>query len=48
LIVFNKIDQVDEETIANATLEFPRSVFIAAAERTGLETLRYRISQLLS
>jgi GTPase len=48
LIVFNKIDQVDEETIANATLEFPRSIFIAAAERTGLETLRYRISQLLS
>jgi GTPase len=48
LIVFNKIDQVDEETIANATLEFPRSVFIAAAERIGLETLRYRISQLLS
>jgi GTPase len=48
LIVFNKIDQVDEETIATATLEFPRSIFIAAAERTGLETLRYRISQLLS
>jgi GTPase len=48
LIVFNKIDQVDEETIANATLEFPRSIFVAAAERTGLETLRYRISQLLS
>jgi GTPase len=48
LIVFNKIDQVDEETIANATLEFPRSIFVAAAERKGLETLRYRISQLLS
>jgi GTPase len=48
LIVFNKIDQVDEETIAQATLEFPRSVFIAAANRVGLETLRYRISQLLS
>jgi GTPase len=48
LIVFNKIDQVDSERLAQAEEEFPRSIFISAADRTGLDTLRYRISQLIS
>jgi GTPase len=48
IVVFNKIDQVDSERLAQAEEEFPRAIFIAAAERIGLETLRYRISQLIS
>ncbi len=48
MVVFNKIDQVDSERLAQAEEEFPRAIFIAAAERIGLETLRYRISQLIS
>jgi GTPase len=48
IVVFNKIDLVDPERIAQATDEFPRSIFIAAAERNNLDTLRYRISQLIS
>jgi GTPase len=48
IVVFNKIDLVDAERIAQATDEFPRSIFIGAAERQNLDTLRYRISQLIS
>jgi GTPase len=48
IVVFNKIDQVDSERLAQAEEEFPRAIFIAAAKRIGLETLRYRISQLIS
>jgi GTPase len=48
IVVFNKIDRVDSERLAQAEEEFPRAIFIAAAERIGLETLRYRISQLIS
>jgi GTPase len=48
IVVFNKIDQVNSERLAQAEEEFPRAIFIAAAARIGLETLRYRISQLIS
>jgi GTPase len=48
ILVFNKIDQVDEERRAQAAEEFPQAIFIAAAEREGLDKLRYRISQLIS
>ncbi|MBD2293193.1 GTPase HflX [Anabaena sphaerica FACHB-251] len=47
LVVFNKIDQVNSETLALAREEFPLAVFISASQRLGLETLRQRISQLI-
>ncbi|QYX34267.1 GTPase HflX [Sphaerospermopsis torques-reginae] len=47
LVVFNKIDQVDTETLALAREEFPLAVFISASQRLGLETLRLRLSQLI-
>ncbi|MBD1932969.1 GTPase HflX [Funiculus sociatus] len=47
LIVFNKMDQVDGDTLVLAKEEFPQGVFISASDRLGLETLRHRISQLV-
>jgi GTP-binding protein HflX len=47
LVVFNKIDQVDSETLAIAREEFPQAAFISAQERLGLETLRQRLCQLV-
>jgi GTPase len=48
LIVFNKIDRVDSERLAQAEEEFPNAVFISASERLSLETLRQRIGQLIA
>jgi GTP-binding protein HflX len=48
LIVFNKIDTVDSENLAQAEEEFPNAVFISAAQKLGLETLRQRIGQLIA
>jgi len=47
LLVFNKIDQVDGDTLALAQEEFPQAVFISASDRLGLETLRRRLGQLV-
>jgi GTP-binding protein HflX len=47
LIAFNKIDQVDSETLALAQREYPDAVFISATQRLGLETLRQRLLQLI-
>ncbi|MEP0931848.1 GTPase HflX [Leptolyngbya sp. FACHB-8] len=47
LLAFNKIDQVDSETLAIAQEEFPHAVFISAGDRLGLETLRQRLAQLI-
>jgi GTP-binding protein HflX len=47
LLAFNKIDQVDGDTLALAQEEFPQAVFISASERLGLETLRRRLGQLV-
>lgn len=47
LLVFNKIDQVDGETLALAQEEHPQAVFISACDRLGLETLRRRLGQLV-
>lgn len=48
LVVFNKIDQVDSQTLSVAMEEFPQAVFISARDRHGLETLRQQMSQLVA
>lgn len=47
LLVFNKIDQVNGDTLALAQEEHPQAVFISASERLGLATLRQRLGQLV-
>jgi GTPase len=47
LLTFNKIEQVDGETLKFAQEEFPQATFISAANRLGLETLRQRLAQLV-
>jgi GTPase len=47
LVAFNKIDQVDGDTLALAQEEFPQAIFISASDRLGLETLRQRLVQLV-
>ena len=47
LLVFNKIDQADGETLNFAKEEYPQAVFISASARLGLETLRLRLAQLV-
>jgi len=47
LVAFNKIDQVDSDTLALAQEEFPQGVFISASKRFGLETLRQKLAQLV-
>jgi GTPase len=47
LIAFNKVDQVNSDTLLLAQEEFPQAVFISASERFGLETLRQRLANLI-
>ena len=47
LLVFNKLDQVDSETLTQAKDEFPLALFISASDRLGLETLRQKLSLLV-
>jgi GTPase len=47
LLVFNKLDQVDSETLAKAKEEYPLALFISASDRLGLETLRQKLSLLV-
>jgi len=47
LIAFNKVDQVDSETLALAQQKYPAAVFISATGRIGLDTLRQRSLQLI-
>ncbi|BDI17645.1 GTPase HflX [Nostoc cf. commune SO-36] len=47
LIAFNKVDQVDSETLARVQQEYPDAVFISATQRLGLETLKMRSLQLI-
>src|SRR4028119_2306965 len=47
LIAFNKVDQVDIETLALAQQQYPEAIFISATQRLGLETLRQRLVQLI-
>lgn len=47
LMAFNKIDEVDGETLKLAQEEYPMAVFISASKALGLETLRQRLAQLI-
>jgi GTP-binding protein HflX len=40
IYVFNKIDQVDEDTLAGLQSRYPEAIFISAKEHTGLDELR--------
>ncbi|ACK64375.1 GTP-binding proten HflX [Rippkaea orientalis PCC 8801] len=43
LLAFNKIDQVDSDTLERAKLNYPEAVFISAQQGFGLETLRQQL-----
>lgn len=45
LLGFNKIDQVDQETLEYAKINYPQAVFLSAFKRFGLETLRQKLVQ---
>jgi GTP-binding protein HflX len=47
LLTFNKVDQVDQETLEKATVLYPQGVFISAYRRYGLDTLRRQLGNLL-
>jgi GTP-binding protein HflX len=47
LLAFNKIDQVDSDTLSLAREEFPQAIFISASDRLGLETLRQHLVKLV-
>ncbi len=47
LLVFNKADQVSSDDLELAKEEYPQAAFISARDRSGLETLRQRIMQLI-
>ncbi len=47
LVAFNKIDEVDSNTLALAQDEFPQAVFISASQRLGLENLRQKLAHLV-
>jgi len=48
LLVFNKLDQVDGDTLEKAKEEYPLALFIAAKERLGLATLREKLRELIT
>lgn len=47
LLVFNKIDSVDGNTLELAKEEYPQATFISATHGFGLATLRQRLLQLV-
>lgn len=47
LIAFNKVDQVDSETLAQVQQVYPDAVFISATKGLDLETLKVRSLQLI-
>ncbi|TVR07930.1 MAG: GTPase HflX [Phormidium sp. GEM2.Bin31] len=47
LLVFNKIDSVDGDTLELAKEEYPQATFISATAGFGLATLRQRLLQLV-
>ena len=47
LLVFNKLDQADTDTLELAKDEYPQAVFISAANNLGMDTLRQKTLQLV-
>ena len=47
LLVFNKLDSTDSEALELAKEEYPQAVFISAAKKLGLDTLRQKVLQLV-
>lgn len=47
LLVFNKLDEADTETLELAKEEYPQAVFISAANNLGMDTLRQKILRLV-
>jgi GTP-binding protein HflX len=47
LLVFNKLDQAESDTLAIAQDEFPNALFISAQARLGLGQLRAQLLQLV-
>ena len=47
LLVFNKLDEADTDTLELAKEEYPQAVFISAANNLGMDTLRQKILQLV-
>ena len=47
LLVFNKLDQANTDTLELAKDEYPQAVFISAANNLGMDTLRQKILQLV-
>jgi GTPase len=47
LLTFNKLDRVDSATLTKAQEEYPLAIFISASKRLGLETLRYKLGELV-
>jgi GTPase len=48
LLVFNKIDQADNDNLTKAREEYPLALFISAKKRLGMETLRKKIAELVA
>lgn len=46
LLAFNKLDEVDSDTLELAKEDYPTAVFISARSRIGLETLRTKLFDL--
>lgn len=47
LLVFNKVDLVNGETLAMANASHPNALFISATQRLGIQTLRSRLLHLV-
>lgn len=46
LLVFNKIDRTDSDSLAQAQADYPNALFISATDRIGLETLKQKLLEL--
>lgn len=47
IIVFNKIDLVDEQVITEAKKEYPEAIFISALNKKTFEELLLKINHIL-